>query len=202
MAVASSRFPVLKPWPETRAPPCEARAFAFEPTDTGVPALVPVSIASQSVGQHPRTRASRSVSNASTSNIASPASQSRTAAAPQALSGTSISRSPHAAYLDTIGMHEWKQLEDVYVCSFETTEVYATSMLGPAELAQLALSAPAVTTVFQAAQARGVRVLGIAPAHKRRGKWTPPITGDPPRMYVGPAKPPFREATVFSPPSK
>ena len=181
-----SRFPVLKPWPETRAPPCESRAFAFEPDVVVTPT---VTAASPAPSHRARTRASRSISNSSSVQTPLPSGRQTT----QALS-------PHAAHLDTLSASEWKELQDAYVCSFETVEVYASSELEPSMIAQLAVSAPAATTVFQAAQARGIRVLGIAPAHKRRGKWTPPIAGDPPRVYVGPAKPPFREATLFSPP--
>ncbi len=52
--------------------------------------------------------------------------------------------------------------------------------------------------VYDAAVNSGAKPLGIAPANRRRGKYTHPIPGNPQRMYCGPPKMPYQAGTKFS----
>ena len=86
-------------------------------------------------------------------------------------------------------------LRDAYMCTYDVKVVYVAADLQPS--ARAVLGDLQVAAVYDAATARGVRVLGIAPAHRRNNKWTVPIVDDPKRVYVGPSKMPLQEASVF-----
>ncbi len=186
-------FPILVPWPETRAPPCVANTFAFEQSPRACPPprkLAVETSTTDSASSNKRRRKAAPVQSASPTSSVHDDSPSVEA------SSVAIA---HANHLAALPAHVWEQLQGAFVCSFELNGVYTADALTQSLEEDLCALAPAAMAVFQAARARGVHVLGVAPAHRRRGKWTPPIPGDPPRVYAGPARPPFREATVFSP---
>ena len=84
------------------------------------------------------------------------------------------------------------------VSTYEVKNVYMKEDLLPS--ARHVLPGIAVAIVYDYAVKHHVPVLGIAPAHTRRNKWTVKAPGDPPRVYGGPAKLPHEVANQFSPP--
>ena len=119
-------------------------------------------------------------------------------AAPTAADAVVHDSAPHFTYLMQLPAGTLDALQDSYVCTYEVKDVFGPAALAPS--ARSVLPDTQVATVYDAALRRGVRVLGIAPAHRRNGKWTTAIAGDPPRVYVGPSKLPVQAASVFCAP--
>ena len=107
--------------------------------------------------------------------------------------------SPHYAHVMRLPQADLDPLRDAYVCTYDVKVAYTSEQLQPTARAVLG-DAVQVAAVFDAACARGIAVLGIAPAHRRNNKWTTSIPGDPPRVYVGPSKLPLHAASVFCAP--
>jgi hypothetical protein len=106
--------------------------------------------------------------------------------------------SPHEQSLSLLAPEEFSVFANALVCTYEVKDVYMKDDLLPT--ARHVLPGIAAAVVYDYAVQHQVPVLGIAPAHTRRNKWTVKAPGDPPRVYGGPAKPPHEAATKFSPP--
>jgi hypothetical protein len=104
----------------------------------------------------------------------------------------------HVNSLQALAPEEFAVFSQTYMCTYEVRRAYAAAELLPRAVDVL----PGVTAavVYDYALSLGVPVLGLAPAHTRRGKWTVAIEGNPPRVYGGPSKLPYEAATKFSPP--
>ena len=103
---------------------------------------------------------------------------------------------PHLA---TVDAEEWAELDNAYVSTFETKTVIHGTELTTSATAQFPTMLAAA--IFDLAKELELNVLGIAPAHKRRGKFTASIPGDPHRVYCGPSKLPSNVHTRFSKPA-
>ena len=104
----------------------------------------------------------------------------------------------HVTYLMQLPLGVLQPLQDVFVSTYEIKRAYTAEELRPS--ARHVLPNTQVATVFDVAVTRGLRVLGIAPAHRRNGKWTTPVAGE--RVYVGPSKLPLQEASVVCAPAQ
>ena len=106
--------------------------------------------------------------------------------------------------LTTLTREQWEAAgaQDAYLCSFEVSKAFTAAELAGGARATLGATAPALAAAFDAAALAGIRVLGVAPAHRRHGKWAHRIPGDPPRVYVGPERRPARPGTLLSPPPR
>jgi hypothetical protein len=110
------------------------------------------------------------------------------------------SDSPHVASLKKLPVEAFNVFANVAMSTYEVRRPYMAEELRPCAVDVL----PGVTAavVYDFAVALGVPVLGVVPAHNRRGKWTVAVPGNPPRVYAGPNKLPYEAATQFSPPVK
>jgi len=90
----------------------------------------------------------------------------------------------------------FEELQAAWLSSYDLRAVHAAASLVPS--ARAVLPHLHASAVYDAAVAKGVRPLGIAPANCRGGKYAFAIAGNPARIYAGLAKLPHQAATKYS----
>lgn len=105
----------------------------------------------------------------------------------------------HVAALRSLPLSVAQQACGAYLSTFEISgKAYPADDLVPSAVDVLPGVHAAVA--FDVLRERGIDVLGICPAHVKRGKYIVPVPDNPPRIYAGPLKPPNGIPTPFSPP--
>ena len=90
----------------------------------------------------------------------------------------------------------FEELQAMWISSYDLRTVYQAADLVPS--ARAVLPHLHASAVYDAAVAKGVEPLGIAPANCRGGKYAFAIAGNPTRIYAGLAKLPHQPGTKFS----
>lgn len=103
---------------------------------------------------------------------------------------------PHARRLMALDLSE---LNGAYLSTYEVKEVHEADALTPSACTALGPGV-AAARVYDTAVLKGVHCLGIAPAHRSRGKYVHGTrVQDARRVFCGPPKLPHARGTVYSP---